>query len=56
MDVHDIERYLQLVGDELKEMKVKIPIQLLLVGGGYMLTQVKSRNHDRRCGYGVGSS
>jgi hypothetical protein len=44
MDAKQIEQYLQLVADELKAMKVKTPIQLLLVGGGYMVTQVQSRS------------
>lgn len=43
MDAKDIERYFSLVGQELKAMGVQEPIQLLLVGGGYMLTQVKNR-------------
>lgn len=40
MDANDIERYLLLVGEELKAMNVEEPIQLLMIGGGYMLTQV----------------
>ncbi len=43
MDARDIERYLALVGEELKAMNVQEPIQLLLIGGGYMLTQVGNR-------------
>lgn len=43
MDAIAIERYLSLAGDELKAMNVQGPIQLLLVGGGYMLTQVRNR-------------
>lgn len=43
MDAGDIERYLTLVGEELKAMNVQEPIQLLLIGGGYMLTQVRNR-------------
>ena len=43
MDTRDIERYLTLVGEELKAMNVPEPIQLLLIGGGYMLTQVGNR-------------
>ena len=43
MDAKDIERYLSLVGAELQAMKVQRPIQLLLIGGGYMLTQVCNR-------------
>ena len=41
MDAMDIVRYLALVGKELKVMNRQEPIQLLLVGGGYMLTQVQ---------------
>src|SRR5947207_16023333 len=43
MNAHDIERYLLLVGEELQTMGVCEPIQLLLIGGGYMLTQVRNR-------------
>jgi hypothetical protein len=43
MNANDIERYLLLVGEELQAMGVSEPIQLLLVGGGYMLTQVRNR-------------
>lgn len=43
MDANDIERYLLLVGEQLRTMGVSKPIRLLLVGGGYMLTQVRNR-------------
>jgi hypothetical protein len=43
MDARDIERYLALVGEELEAMNVQEPIQLLLIGGGYMLTQIGNR-------------
>lgn len=43
MNANDIERYLLLVGEELQAMGLSEPIQLLLVGGGYMLTQVQNR-------------
>jgi hypothetical protein len=43
MNASDIERYLLLVGEELQAMGVSEPIQLLLIGGGYMLTQVHNR-------------
>ena len=43
MNAKDIERYLSLVGKELRAMNVQEPIQLLLIGGGYMLTQVQNR-------------
>src|SRR5260221_6702059 len=40
MNAKEIVRYLTLVGEELKAMNVPEPIQLLLVGGGYVLTQI----------------
>lgn len=43
MDAKDIEHYLSLVGTELQAMNVQEPIELLLIGGGYMLTQVRNR-------------
>ncbi len=43
MNASDIERYLLLVGEELQAMEVSEPIRLLLVGGGYMLTQIHNR-------------
>jgi hypothetical protein len=43
MNAKDIQRYLSLVGKELQAMNVQEPIRLLLIGGGYMLTQVQNR-------------
>src|SRR5436305_2697395 len=43
MNASDIERYLLLVGEELQAMGINEPIQLLLIGSGYMLTQVCNR-------------
>jgi hypothetical protein len=43
MNARDIEHYLLLVGKELQAMGVNEPIQLLLIGGGYMLTQIHNR-------------
>src|SRR5881394_38644 len=43
MNANDIERYLLLVGEELQAMDISEPIQLLLIGGGYMITQVQNR-------------
>lgn len=43
MDARDIERYFALVGEELGAMGIEEPVQLLLVGGGYMLTQIRNR-------------
>jgi hypothetical protein len=44
MNVQAIEQYLSLVGQELQSMGIGEPIELLLIGGGYMLTQVGNRN------------
>lgn len=38
MDATDIERYISLLGEELQGVGIKEPIQLLLIGGRYMLT------------------
>ncbi len=43
MDAKDIRVYLTLVGKELKSMGLREPIKLLLIGGGFMLTQIKNR-------------
>lgn len=43
MDAKDIIRNLQLVGEELESMKVQDPVELLLIGGGFMLTQIQNR-------------
>jgi hypothetical protein len=43
MDAEDIRVYLTLVGKELKGMRLQEPIKLLMIGGGFMLTQVKNR-------------
>ena len=44
MNAKDIRIYLILVGKELESMGLREPIRLLMIGGGYMLTQVKNRN------------
>ncbi len=44
MDARDIQRYLSLVGRELKDMGIRGPVRLLMIGGGYMLTQIKNRS------------
>ncbi|HZO75313.1 MAG TPA: hypothetical protein VFB60_24115 [Ktedonobacteraceae bacterium] len=44
MDAKDILVYLKLVGKELEGMSLREPIQLLMIGGGYMLTQIKNRD------------
>lgn len=41
MNAKDIERYFTLVGRELENMGMQEPIQLLMIGDGYMLTQVR---------------
>ena len=41
MDAKDIERYLELVGRELERRDQQEPIELMLIGGGYILTQVR---------------
>ncbi len=43
MDVNDIEQNLFLLGEELREMGVQEPVELLLIGGGVMLTQMQNR-------------
>ena len=43
MNANDIKRYLLLVGKELQALNVDEPIQLLLIGGGYMLTKIHNR-------------
>jgi len=44
MNAKDIRICLMLVGKELGHMGVREPIKLLMIGGGYMLTQVKNRS------------
>lgn len=43
MDANDIERNLFLVGEELQAMGVQEAIELLMIGGGFMLTQIHNR-------------
>ena len=43
MDARDIEKYLSQLGEELADLGVKQPIRVLLLGGAFMLTQVKVR-------------
>ncbi|HLZ55645.1 MAG TPA: hypothetical protein VKR06_01755 [Ktedonosporobacter sp.] len=43
MNAKDIRIYLTLIGKELEDMGLQEPIKLLMIGGGYMLTQVKNR-------------
>lgn len=43
MGPDDIEQCLSLVGAELAAMNVDQPVKFLMIGGGYMLTQVGNR-------------
>src|SRR5436190_11272481 len=41
MNAKDIVHYLALVGNELERRGQQEPIELLMIGGGYILTQVR---------------
>src|SRR5579884_4023189 len=43
MNAQEIVHNLQLLGEELSAMQVQEPVELLLIGGGFMLTQIKNR-------------
>jgi len=43
MNARDIETYLSHLGDELTNQGIQCPIRILLLGGAFMLTQVKVR-------------
>lgn len=43
MEKEDIIRNLELLGEELVELEIRQPVRLLMIGGGYMLTQIGSR-------------
>jgi hypothetical protein len=43
MQKQDIERNLSLLGDQLEELGIQKTIRLLMIGGGFMLTQVGNR-------------
>lgn len=43
MNERTIERYLTLLGKELETLDVQEAIQLLMIGGGYIITQVRNR-------------
>lgn len=43
MEKEDIEYYLSLLGEQLQELGLRTPIRLLMIGGGFMLTQTGSR-------------
>jgi hypothetical protein len=43
MQAQDIEAYLAELGQELQYLGVRHPLRILLVGGAYMLTQVRNR-------------
>ena len=44
MNAKDIERYLSLVGKELVELDVQELIKLLMIGGSFILTQIRNRS------------
>ncbi len=43
MQAQEIEMYLAELGQELQNLGVQRPIRILLVGGAFMLTQVRNR-------------
>jgi hypothetical protein len=43
MRASDVERYLSYLGEELADLGIRSPIRVLLLGGAFMLTQVKVR-------------
>jgi hypothetical protein len=43
MQKDDIERNLALLGEQLEELGIQTPIRLLMIGGGFMLTQIGNR-------------
>ncbi len=43
MQEQEIRTSLMLVGDELRAMGIRQPVQMLLIGGAYMLTQLHNR-------------
>ncbi len=43
MEKQDIEHNLSLLGEQLEELGCHSPIRLLLIGGGFMLTQIGNR-------------
>src|SRR5258707_13027819 len=43
MNKEDIVRNLKLLGEELINLEIQQPVRVLMIGGGYMLTQVGNR-------------
>jgi Nucleotidyltransferase of unknown function (DUF6036) len=43
MQKQDIEHNLSLLGSELEELGIQTTIRLLMIGGGFMLTQIGNR-------------
>lgn len=43
MESQDIEHYLALLGEQLETLGLRTPLRLLMIGGGFMLTQVGVR-------------
>jgi hypothetical protein len=44
MDKDDIIKNLKLLGEELEELEIQKPVHVLMIGGGYMLTQMGNRS------------
>lgn len=44
MKKQDIEYYFTLLGEQLEELGIGKPIRLLMIGGGFMLTQIGNRS------------
>lgn len=43
MNAQEIIHNLQLLGEELAAMQIQEPVELQLIGGGFMLTQIRNR-------------
>ncbi len=43
MHAQDIETYLAALGQALQDLRAQRPMRILLVGGAFMLTQVRNR-------------
>lgn len=43
MERQDIKALLQELGDELEQKKVKDPVQVMIIGGAFMLLQIQNR-------------
>jgi hypothetical protein len=47
MTAQDIEHYLALLGQELEALGIARPVRLLMIGGGFMLTQIGNRKYTK---------